>query len=53
MDVNDNARWLIKRVALTLIASKLAPTVIGIIDSPYVSSCLYCKRPRRTQLRTD
>src|SRR5689334_4833807 len=23
------------------------------IDSPYVSDCLYCKRPRRTQLRTD
>ncbi|WP_238542042.1 hypothetical protein, partial [Pseudomonas sp. GM50] len=22
------------------------------IDSPYVRSCLYCKRPRRTQLRT-
>ena len=26
MDVNDNARFLIERVALELIASKLAPT---------------------------
>jgi hypothetical protein len=24
-----------------------------IIDSRCVSSCLYCKRPRRTQLRTE